>query len=235
MIDLTALKQIADSIVADAFAEGKPELAKNYAEAAACAGLPFVAAHKIDGVISDTTAIRAQCLYGRAIQIYVPCDGWTDAANIVQRQEVVRTVFGALAHELTHVRQCGADRVQYGQTVARQAEYEKAGGDRFPADWLQGYYSEPLEFEAHAVQLAAELQLLGSEDPAADPFGSWIGATEVSRRVHGRLFPGGTGSTDAEEWWNRFTAEVARFLEAWKAETATVAVIDTASAQIEPL
>jgi hypothetical protein len=229
VVELTVLDLIANAIVADAYANGEPELSKNYAEGEVCFGLPFVAAARIDEVISDTTAIRAQCLSGQAIQIYLPCNGRTDAVNIAKRPEVVRTVFGALVHELAHVRQFGTEPAKYHQTVARQFEYEKAVCDRTPAEWLRGYYSEELEFEAHAVQLAAEMKMLGLQVQVAEPHGSWIGATEVSRRIYSRLFPvGETASTATEEWWSGFIAAVAELSEAWIADSATAEVSDTA-------
>jgi len=218
--ELEWLAVVARAIVQDVLAKGSPELGKNYGAIEDDAALPFIGAQSIPGQVTQTTLIKAQCLFGRAIQIKVPADGRRTATS-GSMAVVESTVFGALVHELVHVRQFNLDSSSFQATSARQRESEAAGLQRTSSEWLATYYIEPLEREAHAYQLAAELRCIGLTPAGNDPHGSWTKATEVGRRIHGRLFPPGTAHDEGvEAWWRAFLATAAEIGADWTAGPA---------------
>jgi hypothetical protein len=226
------LKTIAEEMVDDAFANGHPNYNKNFAERAGGDRLPWIVMRRADGAISDLAAIHASCPAGRAVQLSMPFEGRKLVASKAKRPEIIRTVFSALVHELVHVRQCGADMAQYQATAQRQTTNEMPSLERTPAEWMQSYYAEELELEAHAVQLAADMRLLGMNVPVADPHGSWVQQTEVSRRVHSRLFPAEIGidaDADADAWWRSLVDVAAANQEAWNDSSASINADDATS------
>ena len=226
------LKAIAEEMVDHAFAKGQPDYNKNFAERAGGDHLPWIVMRRADGAISDLAAIHASCPAGSAVQLNMPFEGRKLEASEAKRPEIIRTVFSALVHELVHVRQCGADKVQYHATARRQATNEVPGLERTPAEWMQNYYAEELELEAHAVQLAAEMRLLGMDVLVTDPNGSWVQETEVSRRVHSRLFPAereADADADADAWWIRLVDLAAAHQEAWNASSVSINADDAES------
>ena len=213
--ELKALKAVADAIIADAVIRGDADFGRNFADVGG-AGLPYIAVRPTKGNFGDTASIRASCPAGRALQVTMPFGAAKAARSVGRKADVTRTVFSALVHELVHVRQSNSDPNAFAVTSARQDAGENGNQARSPDEWIAGYYGEQLEFEAHAAQLAAELRLLGSRVAPDDPHGSWVGMTEVGRRMHGRLFPG-TGDVAAADWWDRFLNAAAAMQVRWEA------------------
>lgn len=213
---LSVLAAIAQEIVADAFERGEPDYTKNYCEDHSKAGLPYVAMRRAEGVISDLAAVHASCPGGKALQINMPFKDRHLEASKAKRPTITRTVFSALVHELIHVRQCAADPNKYRATVARQAEIEKGDPSYTPGEWLEKYYGDELELEAHAAQLAADEWFRGRCMLIAEPYGNWVRETEIGRRVLDRLLPDPKKpDDDAVAWWQRLVATAVKYESLW--------------------
>lgn len=218
--ELAALAAIAERITDDGFRRGRPNYGEPYAAESGCPDLPFIGVGPVPGSVSDIHEIRALCTGGTGIQIKMPFDGHTLPANAASRQQVQSTIFGALVHELVHVRQFRDDREAFDAAASRQRANEARGVRREPAEWIDSYYRDQVEFEAHVTQLAAETRALGISVRAGDVAGPWVGATEVGRRLHARLLPSdGEPVVEATGWWAECVEAVAAFQAHWDQET----------------
>lgn len=212
---------IAKEIVADALEKGEPDYNKNYSDGHVDCELPYIAMRGAKGAISDLAAIRASCPGGNALQINMPFQDRKLESTKPMRPAMVRTVFSALVHELIHVRQCADHPGKYIETVRRQAAMEDTDLDFAPDEWMEKYYGDELELEAHAAQLAADVWSRGSTVEVADPYGDWIRETEIGRRVLRRLLPDTDGrNTEAAVWWQRLIETAASYEASWRTSCA---------------
>lgn len=109
--------------------------------------------------LSDASTIRGQA-GTNWINLYfpVPCRFEGDEATAV--------VVGVLLHEWLHVIQEADSPKEFAHSKKRQAEleFEFENVAEIPLDRLwQDYYSDPLEVQAHAIQIAAESRYRGAK------------------------------------------------------------------------
>ena len=217
LAEVAAMAMVAEEIVLDVFRPGWPDLTKNYTDHGRGASLPFICVRRRDRVVFDHSEVRARCMRP-AIEIYLPFPAPKGPMNATALRGLIRTVLGALVHELAHARRFAGHPELFLAAARRQREYEGASDDRSPADWIRGYYGEAVEREAHVLQVAAELRCTGNgDDIADDPHGSWAVATEAGRRMRGRLLGAGEHDAAVEEWWRAFTVAVAEARDGWAA------------------
>ena len=127
---------------------------------------------------------------------------------------LVHTVIaGALAHELVHAAQYWHKKRRYNHGLEATAwtkdprEVENAD----PQTWLGEYYKVPAEFEAHAVQAAAEVYFSNPSITDEGAFPTEFQNTPLFARISARVGVGG----DASDWWSCFQAAAWAAYRSW--------------------
>ncbi len=137
----------------------------------------------------------------------------------VLKDEIIVIVGGALCHELAHLRQCKLDSVAFEAAACSQKNWLNtratlAGSN----EWLGAYYGSPLEFEAHAEQIAFEIWLSETlkGNVVATSFSLVTGiAGEAFVRIEQRLGVRGTGSVEMNKWFDHLEKRVNLALASW--------------------
>jgi len=135
------------------------------------------------------------------------------------QNDIVVIVGGALCHELTHMAQRAHDRLASDAAASSQQNWQNT---RMPSalgdEWLGAYYGCPLEFEAHAEQIAFEYWLhetLHGRTPAKTlPLHAGIPG-EAFIRIESRLGTRGNGTPDMNKWFDFLEQRVGYALNSW--------------------
>lgn len=139
------------------------------------------------------------------IEICIPSRKQSLAKSADQQFDTVRRVIaGAIVHELVHATQRVDNPVAFSDALraARWLHQQPNLSDVSPNAWLTGYYDVPAEFEAHAVQAAAEVYYSIPSDADGADFKAAFDATPLVARITPRM-----GPEDEPDWWKRFAEE----------------------------
>lgn len=135
------------------------------------------------------------------------------------QNDIVVIVGGALCHELTHMAQRGQDRLAFDAAASSQQNWQNT---RMPSalsdEWLGAYYGCPLEFEAHAEQIAFEYWLhetLHGRTPAKTLSLRAGIPGEAFTRIESRLGTRGNGTPDMNTWFDFLEQRVGYALNSW--------------------
>jgi hypothetical protein len=155
-----------------------------------------------------------QKVYGKSnMTIRIPSQGY--AIDRISKpkslprfhQEFEDVLIGVVVHEATHVLQNEDEPESFDQAEEDQTfwiEQYKPLENHLPPDiWLEGYYKNPLEIEAHANQLAAEVRnrCLRTETCVGLNFKNALTATHLYDRLSERLGDPVQATAEITNWY----------------------------------
>ncbi|WP_125953118.1 hypothetical protein [Novosphingobium sp. MD-1] len=220
---LLSIKTVAEEIVKDAVASSL-KFGSDYATLTTPSIFPssmftLKAASKPNSYAkmawNDPTAIKAWSgNTGVGLEI-----GDGKAAAGYSQNDIVVIVGGALCHEMTHMAQRKHDRLASDAAASSQRNWQNT---RMPSahsdEWLGAYYGCPLEFEAHAEQIAFEYWLyetLQGRTPNKTLSLQTGIPGEAFIRIEKRLGTRGTGTPDMNNWFDFLEQRVGYALNSW--------------------
>ena len=164
--------------------------------------------------VEEVEATMTGTAQGTDIKVRIPGGGaiGTNAADL--RYDAVRLVVAsAVVHELVHAIQFVHDKDKYKHALIKTAwtndprEVNAANSQKC----LDEYYKVPAEFEAHAVQAAAEVYFSNPSIPDEGSFETEFKNTPLVERISARVGVGG----DASDWWACFQAAAWAAYRSW--------------------